>query len=166
MSDRSTDWSTFWEMVKDTRFAMFTARHGEGQLRSRPMTTLNGANDRADVLWFFMSKSSEPVFDIARDAEVNVSYANPAKDTYVSVSGRARIVEDAGLKKKFWNPGAQAWFSGGASDPDVALIAVTIEQAEFWDVRTNKAEKIYELAKAAMTGTRPNLGEHREVRHS
>ena len=166
MPNRSADWSKFWELVKDTKFAMFTARHGEGALHSRPMTTLNGANERADVIWFFMSRSSEPVFDIARDADVNISYANPAKDTYVSVSGSARIVEDAGLKKKFWSPGAQAWFPGGVSDPDVALVAVTIEQAEFWDVHTNKAEKIYELAKAAMTRTRPNLGDHREVRHS
>jgi general stress protein 26 len=58
----------------------------------------------------------------------------------------------------------QAWFPGGVGDPDLALIAVTINHAEYWDVKTNKATKIYEMAKAAMTGTRPDIGEHGQVR--
>jgi hypothetical protein len=36
--------------------------------------------------------------------------------------------------------------------------------AEYWDVHSNKAVKLYEIAKAAVTGTRPKLGEHREMR--
>ena len=158
------DWSKFWDLIKDIKFGMFTARHGDGNLHSRPMTTLNGRDERSGVLWFFMRKGGEPALDIARDADVNVAYADPGGDAYVSVSGTARLVEDLAKKKTLWNPLAQAWFPGGARDPDLALVAVTIEQAEYWDVESNKAVKLYEIAKAAVAGTRPELGEHRALR--
>jgi len=158
------DWSKFWDLIKDIKFGMFTARHGDGKLHSRPMTTLNGSDERGGVLWFFMRRGGEPALDISRDADVNVAYADPGGDAYVSVSGAARIVDDPAKKKALWNPLAQAWFPGGVGDPDLALVAVTIEQAEYWDVHSNKAEKLYEIAKAALTGTQPELGEHRRMR--
>jgi general stress protein 26 len=163
MTMDTSSWAKFWDMIKDIRFAMLTARHGDGHLHSRPMTTLNRRDERDGVLWFFMSKSGEPALDISRDPEVNVSYADPTSEAYVSASGSARFVEDMAKKKALWNPLAQAWFPGGVSDRDLALVAVTIEHAEYWDVDSNKAVKLYEMAKAAMTGTRPNIGEHREM---
>jgi general stress protein 26 len=87
------------------------------------MTTLNGSDERGGVLWFFMHKRGEPALDIARDADVNVAYADPASDAYVSVSGTARLVEDTAKKKALWNPLAQAWFPGGAGDPDLMYAA-------------------------------------------
>jgi general stress protein 26 len=162
MTTDPADWSRLWDMIKDIKYGMFTARHGDGHLHSRPMTTLNDQRD--GVLWFFMSKTSEPVLDIAEHSEVNVSYADPGRESYVSIAGSARVFDDPAKKKALWSPLAQAWFPGGASDPDLALIAVTIEQAEFWDVDANKAVKLYEIAKAAVTGTRPQIGEHREMR--
>jgi hypothetical protein len=41
---------------------------------------------------------------------------------------------------------------------------VTIEHVEYWDVDSNKAVRLYEMAKATITGTRPRLGEHCEMR--
>lgn len=152
-----------WTLIKDIKYGMFTAHHGNGHLHSRPMTTLN-RDENGGVLWFFMSRSGEPALDIESVPEVNVSYSDAGRDAYVSVSGTARIVNDPARKNVLWSPLMQAWFPGGVGDPDLALIAVTINHAEYWDVRTNKATKIYEMAEAAMTGTRPNIGEHGQVR--
>ena len=152
-----------WELLKDIKFGMFTAHHANGHLHSRPMTTLN-RDEKGGVLWFFMSRSGEPALDIESIPEVNVSYSDPGRDAYVSVSGTARIVNDPAMKNALWSPLAQAWFPGGVGDPDLALIAVTINHAEYWDVKTNKATKIFEMAKATMTGTPPKLGEHAQVR--
>ena len=44
------------------------------------------------------------------------------------------------------------------------LIAVTIDHAEYWDVKKNKVTKLFEMAKAAVTGTPPKMGEHAQVR--
>lgn len=152
-----------WELIKHIKYGMFTAHHGNGHLHSRPMTTLN-RDERGGVLWFFMSRSGEPALDVETAPEVNVSYSDPGRDAYVSVSGMARIVNDPARKNALWSTFAQAWFPGGVGDPDLALIAVTINHAEYWDVKTNKATKIYEMAKAAITGTPPAFGEHGQVR--
>ena len=152
-----------WELIKDIRYGMFTAHHGNGHLHSRPMTTLN-RDEKGGVLWFFMSRSGEPALEIESVPEVNVSYSDPGRDTYVSISGTARIVNDPVRKNALWSPLAQAWFPGGVGDSDLALVAVTINHAEYWDVKKNKATKIFEMAKATMTGTPPKLGEHTQVR--
>ncbi|MBS0546686.1 MAG: pyridoxamine 5'-phosphate oxidase family protein [Proteobacteria bacterium] len=152
-----------WDLIRDIKYGMFTARHGNGHLHSRPMTTLD-RDEQGGILWFFMSRSSEPVMDIENMSEVNLSYSDAGRDAYVSVSGTAHVVNDMGQKKRLWSPMVQAWFPGGIDDPDLALVAVTIDHAEYWDVKTNKATKIYEMAKAAMTGTTPSIGEHAQVR--
>lgn len=161
----TADWTRLWGLIKDIKYGMFTARHGDGELRSRPMTTLTPHDEKGGgVLWFFMSRSAEPVLDIEASPSVNVSYSDPGRDAYVSVSGTARVIEDPAMKKALWSPLTQAWFPGGVGDADLALVAVSIDQAEYWDVRTNKAVKLLEMAKAAVTGSPPSFGEHRKVR--
>ena len=103
MATDTVDTSKLWDLIKDIKFAMFTARHGNGHLHSRPMTTQNGDNDRGAVLWFFMSRKSDPVADLQAAPEVNVAYADPGRDAYVSVSGTARVVEDDARKQALFN---------------------------------------------------------------
>jgi len=57
-------------LIKDTRFAMFTTRHRNGHLHSRPMTTQNTRVDEDDSLWFFMSRTREPVAELQADETV------------------------------------------------------------------------------------------------
>ncbi len=165
MATDTVDTSKLWDMIKDIKFGMFTARHANGHLHSRPMTTQNGDNDRGAVLWFFMSRKSDPVADLQAAPEVNVAYADTGRDAYVSVSGTARVVEDDAKKQELFNTIAKAWFPGGAKDPDLALVAVVIAHADYWDVKTNKAVQLFKMAKAAITGTPPtDMGEHGKVR--
>ena len=154
-----------WQLIKDTKFAMFTTRHYNGHLHSRPMTTQNSKVDEDDSLWFFMSKKSDPVADFSEEPTVNVTYANPSADSYVSVSGTAALVENDNKKKQLFTPMAQAWFPGGPTDPDLALVQVKITHANYWDVKQSKIVQLYEMAKAAITGKPPtDMGEHGEVR--
>lgn len=156
---------TLWELIKDIRFSMFTTRHRDGHLHSRPMTTQNSRLDEDSNLWFFAKRGTDPVTDIAAEPGVNISYAEPGKDSYVSVCGTASVVEDASKKKQLWSKMAAAWFPGGVDDPELALIKVDIVHAHYWDVTENKAVQLFKMAKAAVIGERPeNLGEHGEVR--
>ena len=164
MTTDTIDTTKLWDLIKDIRFAMFTSRHGDGQLHSRQMTTQNSPSERGGVLWFFMSRSGESVADLEEHPEVNVTYADPGKDSYVSISGAARVVEDFERKKAMWNAAAQAWFPGGPADPNLALVAVLVAEAEYWDVKSNQAVQLFKMAKAAVTGKSPQeMGEHRRV---
>lgn len=154
-----------WDIIKDIRFAMFTTRHGNGHLHSRPMTTQNRNIDEDASLWFFMSRLNGPVDDLTHDPVVNVAYADPGKDSYVSVSGKATVVDDSSMKQKLWSKMNDAWFPDGPTDPDVALVEVRISHAEYWDVKQSKFVQLLKMAAAAATGDRPELaGEKGSVR--
>jgi general stress protein 26 len=165
--DNSTNDSRqlLWDLIKDTKFAMFTTRHPNGHLHSRPMTTQNKSLDEDRSLWFFMSKRSDPVDDLKTEPTVNVAYANPSSDSYVSVSGNAVVREDMAKKQQLWSKMAEAWFPGGPTDPDIALVEVQIVHANYWDVKASKLVQLLEMAKASVTGKPPtDMGEHGEVR--
>ncbi len=166
MTDTHATREKLWKMIKDIKFAMFTTRHGSnGHLHSRPMTTQNKALDEDESLWFFMSRKGDPVDDVVADGTVAVIYASPSSDTYVSVSGTALVVEDMAKKNALWSKLNEAWFPGGASDPDLALVQVKIVHANYWDVKESKIVQLLTMAKAAVTGKPPtDLGEHGEVR--
>jgi general stress protein 26 len=165
MKDTQNERELLWKLIKNIRFAMFTTRHGNGHLHSRPMTTQNKGLEADESLWFFMSKRGDPVDDLKADPVVNLVYADPSEDTYVSVSGTAAMIEDRAKKKQLWSKLAEAWFPGGPTDPDLALVQVQIVHASYWDVKESKLVQLYEMAKATVTGKPPvDLGEHGEVR--
>jgi general stress protein 26 len=153
-----------WKMIKDIKFAMFTTRHGNGHLHARPMTTQNKELGSDGSLWFFMSRKGDPVEDLRCDPMVAAVYADPSSDTYVSVSGSAAEVDDAAKKRELWNRVAEAWFPGGPTDPDLALVQLKIVHADHWDVKASKLVQLFAMAKAAIGGKAPSdLGEHGRV---
>ncbi len=155
---------TLHDLIKDIRFAMFTTRGPDGSLRSRPMTTQNDPDQDPECLWFFAARSGEPVADLLRHPAVNTAFADPSSDAYVSVSGSAAVVEDDERKKQLWSKFAEAWFPGGPTDPDLALVRVAIEKAEYWNVRESKVTQLLKMARANLTGRPPtDMGEHEKV---
>ena len=163
--DRTEARTRLWDLIKDIRFAMFTTRHGNGHLHSRPMTTQNSRLDEDSSLWFFMDRRDDPVADLKADPVVNLVYADPGKDRYVSVSGTATVVEDLAKTKQLWSRLNEAYFPGGPADPNLALVEVRIIHANYWDVTESKIVQLFKMARAAMTGTPPaKLGDHAEVR--
>lgn len=165
--DANADQDTLWKLIKDIRFGMLTHRHGNGMLHAHPLTTQNKSSDRGSVLYFFISRQSELAQRLQQDGTVNVSYADPGADSYVSLSGQAGVVDDMAKKEALWSPMAKAWFPGGPTDPDLALLQVSIDHAEYWDVKESKMVQLAKMAKAALTGEPPrDLGEHKELRLS
>lgn len=155
---------TLWKLIKDIRFGMLTHRTSTGMLHAHPLTTQNRSMDEQTELYFFVPKSGELYERLLTDGEVNVSYADPGEDSYVSLSGQARFVDDVVQKEALWSPATQAWFPGGYADPEVALLAVRIRHAEYWDVDESKMVQLFKMAKAAVTGEPlRHLGEHREL---
>jgi len=156
-----------WKLIKDIRFGMFTHRHSDGALHSHPLTTQNKTLAADGKLFFFVSRKSEIAQRVKADGSVNVAYADPGADSYVSVTGTARDSEDKAKIAELWNKAAEAWFPGGQNDPDLQLLEVQIHEAEYWDVTDSKMTQLFKMAKAAVTGKPPtNLGEHREVKVS
>lgn len=153
-----------WDLIKETRVCMLSHRHADGSLHAHPLTTQNKQLDADGCLYFFVSRSAEVGRRLREDGNVNLAYANPDKDSWVSVSGTARILEDMQKKKELFNPMAKAWFPNGPDDPDMELVEVRIAEAEYWNVKQNKLMQVLKMGKAAATGSRPSdMGEHQRV---
>ncbi|WP_019142008.1 pyridoxamine 5'-phosphate oxidase family protein [Noviherbaspirillum massiliense] len=149
------------EMVKDIKFAMMTTEGMDGTLRSRPMATMQ--MDAAGCLWFFTRLSSLKVEEAERHHEINLSYSRPDKQDYLSISGSAEIVRDKDKMKELWSPWVKPWFPNGLDDPDLILMRIRIDDAEYWDAPGSMAKRLYGLAKGIATGNTDALGEHRNV---
>lgn len=156
-----------WKLIKDIRFGMLTHRTSTGMLHAHPLTTQNRQLDEHAELYFFIPKSGELYERLLTDGEVNVSYSDPGEDSYVSLSGQARFVEDQAQKEALWSPMAQAWFPGGVTDPDLALLSVRVRHADYWDVDQSKMVQLFQMAKAVVSGEQPrNMGERKELSFS
>jgi general stress protein 26 len=150
------------ELIKDIRFAMLTTQEPDGTLRSRPLTTQR--EDFDGDLWFFIGAASGTAHEVERDRQVNVSYAAPDKDAYVSISGRANVVRDRRKMEEVWNPVYKAWFPEGLDDPNLALLRVEATQAEYWDAPNGKLVQAVGLAKSLLTGKPFEGGENEKLK--
>src|SRR5207302_6011504 len=107
MSDRAEDRKKIWDLIKGAHSALLVTIGQDGQLDSRPMGCLQ--KDFDETLWFLTFRHSLKVSEIGRDDRVLVSYANPQQYEYVSLSGRAKIVEDKRRLKELWSEGLRVW---------------------------------------------------------
>ncbi len=148
-------------LIKDIDFAMLTTVDTDGVLRSRPMSTQEAEFD--GTLWFFTSDKTHKVEEIERDNRVNASYAEPKDNVYVSVSGTAAIVKDKAKMEELWNPILKAWFPKGLDDPNICLLKVDVEQAEYWDSPSSTLVQIVGFVKALVTGQRADGGENEKI---
>lgn len=148
------------ELIDGIDFCMLTTIDG-GHLRSRPMSTQEFEFD--GDLWFFTSDQTHKIEEIQRDNRVNVSYSEPGKDRFVSVSGGAEIVRDRAKIEELWSPVLNAWFPEGLDDPSLCLMKVSVEQAEYWDTPSGKIVQLVGFVKALATGEQIQTGENEKL---
>jgi len=151
-----------YELIKEIKVAMMTTIEPDGTLHSRPMW--NHKADSAGDLWFFTRERSPKVRELSKDSQVNLAYANPDSQDYVSVSGKAEIIRDQSKVKEFWTEGLRTWFPKGPDDPDIALIRIHPTGGEYWDSPSKTVMQLYGYAKARLTGESPNeLADNKKV---
>lgn len=137
------------EKIKDIRIAMMTTTEEDGSLRSRPMVTqdLKAVEFDGDF-WFLTYTSSHKVNEVQQHQKVNLSYSKPNDNLFVSVSGIAQVVQDRKRLKELWNPIYKTWFPKGQDDPDLTLLKVHVESAEYWDAPAGKMGALYTIVKS------------------
>ena len=119
------------KLVKGARVAMLTTVAPDGALRSRPMAALKAP--LGEELWFFTRASAPKAEEIRDNDHVNVTFTDAESDRYLSVSGRASVVKDPTRIAELWSGRLKAWFPDGKKDPDLALLRVHVDCAEYWD---------------------------------
>jgi general stress protein 26 len=148
-------------LIRGIKVAMLTTISEDGLLRSRPMVTQEEEFD--GTLWFFTRADAAKVGEVQREEQVNVSYAHPDDQRFVSVSGRATLVRDHQEIQQRWGPLYKPWFPRGPADPQLALLRVDAEKAEYWDAPSGAMVQLLGFARALATGQTYQSGENQKV---
>jgi len=91
--------------------------------------TIDAFEPDADmVVWFATNPRSRKVGQIEKDPRVTLYYVDPGSLGYVTLLGRARLVDDPAEKRARWKPGWEAFFPD--RDAGYLLVAVTPERLE------------------------------------
>ena len=142
-----------YELLKKYKFAVMTTVSPDGTLHGRPMAVQEREPD-ADV-WFATSLDTAKARDLEANPQIGLTYFEGPAKGYVSVSGKARLSRDPARIKHLWQPDWKLWFPNGPDDPDIVLLKVDVEQAEYIDPGTNKLVVLQALVRAVTGGDAP-----------
>ena len=162
MDTTKSDIGALLTIINRVHVAMMTTSEPDGSLHSRPLATLH-TPDFEGVLWFFTAADSSKVTEIGADHHVNLSYSDPSRHYYASVSGMGTITRDKEKMAEFWSPMVKAWFPKGLDDPNLVLLKVSVEKAEYWDASGNPLQRLAAFTKALVQGDPSDLGENKKI---
>ncbi|REJ70051.1 MAG: general stress protein [Planctomycetota bacterium] len=138
------------DLIRDLPVAMLVTCTPQGTLRGRPMVNIN-THFQGD-LWFLTHEDDPKVAEVRENPQVNVSFASANDRRYVSVSGKASVVQDHNRVALLWTDACEKWFPGGRQDPKLALLHIEVEYAEYWDEQTGVMTELSGLVKQVFQG--------------
>lgn len=157
-NDNAGDVSRAWDLMQRIGFAMLVTRDGD-KLRARPMSAYLERDE--NTIYFLTDARRQRDEEIARNPSVNLSFADAGSQKYVSLTGTAAVSNDRAKIKQLFSTPAKAWWDS-ADDPNIRVLKVTPDDAEFWDSPGTVISYV-KMAAAAVTGSRPDIGDNRKV---
>ncbi|MBZ9935148.1 pyridoxamine 5'-phosphate oxidase family protein [Mesorhizobium sp. BR1-1-16] len=148
--------SHVWKLAEKIQFALYTARDGN-TIAQWPLTA--NVDREANAIYFLVDDNGTRYDHLTQSPDVSLGFADHPK--YVVVHGAAAISNDRAKIKELWSPFAKAWWDS-ADDPAIRLLTVIPSRAEYWDSGNSLVASAVMLT-AAVTGTKPAVGEHAKV---
>lgn len=147
----------FWDAMEDIRAGMLAS----DTARAVPMS--HHVDPEKKALWFITANGT----DLSKSAQTGTAaqYIVSSKDEgfYARIDGTLTAVTDSAQLDEMWSAMAGAWFEDGKQDDDVQLLRLDLKEAEAWTTG-GSLKFLYEIAKANMTDTKPDAGQHGTVR--
>lgn len=143
----------FFDRLKKTPTCMLITHDAGGAMHVRPMTTQQAEPD--GIIWMFTSASGHLAAEVAANPGVLLVYSDTSDGAYAAVRGHAVLMRNIEKQRELWTALAGAWFHGGAEDPDLALLRITLSFAEQWEPTAGKVVQFLEIAAAALTKSVP-----------
>jgi general stress protein 26 len=119
------------ELIQGISTAILTTVRPDSSLHSRPMASQ--PIDDSGAFWFLTGSNTEKVEAVRTIQRVNLAFLDHTADRYVSVSGFCELVRNGAKAKSLWKPEYKTWLPGGLEDPDLVLMKIVVQEAEYWD---------------------------------
>lgn len=97
----------------------------EKEGHSEPLTAQLD-KDQVDTLWFFIGKDNR----LASGGAAMAQFVSKGHDFFACLSGAVRLDNDPAMINKLWSRQVEAWFCGGKTDPNLALLRFDNADAE------------------------------------
>ncbi|MDO5528248.1 MAG: pyridoxamine 5'-phosphate oxidase family protein [Paracoccus sp. (in: a-proteobacteria)] len=143
----------FYKRLGDTRTGMLEA---EG--RFLPMSP-NMIEDDPNI-WFITADGTPMADAAAKTAPAKFIVSNDDKGLYADIDGTLHLSEDKEKLDEVWGLIASSWFEDGKRDEDVQLVRFAPKKAEIWMTEGGAFKFFYQVARAQVTGKKPDMGEH------
>lgn len=151
--------ATFWRRLKGINAGMLGLRSDQQFL---PMSH-QIAEDDDRTLWFITARGTHLVEALGGGPQEAMHLvAEGGGKLYARIEGRLELSNDQAKLDEIWSQVAASWFEEGREDPDLRLLKFTISGGEVWTT-TGGIGFLYEVAKARVTGIKPDMGEHFEI---
>ena len=155
------DAEKIWKLIQPIGVGMLSTED-QDIIRARPMQIVQSAFD--GTLFFITRKSDHKVTEIEnQDEKVCVAFSDPQRESYVSLSGRSKVVADDALVQKYWAPIVAPYFPEGPESDDLAILEIKCEIAEIWDKESSQMLSIFDLVRSNLKDTTPDPGEHEKI---
>jgi general stress protein 26 len=144
-----------WDEIEKARFGMLGLVAGPPS-HFQPMTAFCDRDARR--VWFYSHRSS----DLARSAGAGhpAMLCVMATDQEFQACIAGRLVEDHDRARidYYWSAHVSAWFPGGKDDPDLTLLRLDASDARVWVSRRGPFHYGWQIAKANLTRSEPDVG--------
>ncbi|WP_129794274.1 pyridoxamine 5'-phosphate oxidase family protein [Sphingosinicella sp. CPCC 101087] len=154
----TNDTAHVWELMEKITFCMLSSHDGE-EIRSRPMAAY--VRPEENLIYFLTDAESAKDDEIAARPQVNLAFADPSGQNYVSLVGRAAVSNDREKIRDLFGTPAKAWWDS-PDDPSIRVLKVTPVEAQYWD-SPGTLRAYIRMAAAAVSDTRPAMGRNEKV---
>ncbi len=156
-----SEMEVLWHKIRKSKVGMLTSLGLGNRLHSRPMMM---AQDKFEgQLFFFSQLTSEKIDEIINNPNVVVTYSDENQMNFVSVYGHAVVSRNPSKLREHWVPALKAFFKEGVEDPNLCLIQVQVNEAEYWDSDQSRMTRLFEMMRASLSDHQPNLGRHGRI---
>lgn len=149
------------DIIQEVRIGMLSTISSDGLLNSRPMAVQEV--DEQGQIWFFTTTYSYLIEQIRANPQIQVTFSDSGKNTFLSVNAIASEVNDISKMQELWNPVLKAWFREGLATPGITLLKAHMQEAEYWDSPNSPVVRIVGLMKSMVSDQTYQPGRHEKV---
>ncbi len=117
------------DLLERQRYSKLITVGTDGSPRGRIMTHLPPGKDM--VIWYATGLHTTKIKEIRRTPEVSILLDHPTDNSCVSIMGKAEIITDDRLRKKYWQDVWGFFWPDGPSNPDYCLLKITPLRIEY-----------------------------------
>jgi general stress protein 26 len=156
MTDENTE--RVWTLIEKISFCMLATWSGS-EIHARPMSSI--VRPAENAVFFLTDVAHHKDDEIEKCPTVTLVFSDPGAQKYVSLIGQAELSNDRENIKQLWSIPAKAWWQS-PEDESIRVLKVTPQAAEYWDSPGTVVSYV-KMALAAVTDTRPELGDNRKT---